>query len=79
MITTIDNHSTFQVTGETPQILERDLNAAVGLAELKAKEGATCGVLVTRHGTASFTVTVTSAVPYGMTEEGHDYPDRNRA
>jgi hypothetical protein len=69
MITTTNNRLTFRVTGDNPQLLEDDLNAAVGLAEARAREGSRCGVLVTRHGVSSFSVTVTANVPYGMTEE----------
>jgi hypothetical protein len=33
MITTTNNRLTYWVTGDNPQLLEDDLNAAVGLAE----------------------------------------------
>ena len=59
----------YRVTGDTPRMVSEDLNAAVELAQQHAIREGKHGVLVTRHGPASFTVAVSGDVPYGITLE----------
>jgi hypothetical protein len=69
MITTIIAGSTYHVTGDTPQSIQEDLDSAVKLARHQATKDGQHGILVTRLGPASFTVTLTAEVPYGTTQE----------
>lgn len=69
MITTSARGRTYHVTGDKPQLIEEDLNLAVELARQQAMEEGRHGVLVTRLEPASFTVTVSADVPYGITRE----------
>ena len=69
MITTTEPGRIYQVTGDNPQLIDGDLNAAVDLALEHATKEARHGPLVTRHTPASFTVDVSTDVPYGMTQE----------
>jgi hypothetical protein len=59
----------YRVTGNTQRMVSEDLNAAVELAQQHAMGEGKHGVLVTRHGPASFTVAVSGDVPYGLTQE----------
>lgn len=69
MISTIEAGRTFFVEANEPQEIERDLNAAVDAALLHAMQEGKQGILVTRHGHSSFTVALSSKVPYGETME----------
>jgi hypothetical protein len=69
MITTTEPGRIYQVTGDNPQLVDGDLNAAVDLALEQATKEGLHGILVTRHTPASFTVAVSADVPYGMTRE----------
>jgi hypothetical protein len=69
MIRTTENGRCHEVTGDEPHLLEEHLNRAVELAQQRAVEEGRHGVLVTRHGPASFTVEVSADVPYGITRE----------
>lgn len=69
MITTLKAERTYYVTGDNPQSIQEDLDAAVELARQQAMEERRNGILVTRLGTASFTVTLSDEVPYGTTQE----------
>jgi hypothetical protein len=69
MITTTEPGRIYQVTGDNPQLVDGDLNAAVDLALEQATKEGRHGILVTRHTPASFTVAVSADVPYGMTQE----------
>jgi hypothetical protein len=69
MITTLKAERTYYVTGDNPQSIQEDLDAAVELARQQAMEEHRHGILVTRLGTASFTVTLSDEVPYGTTQE----------
>ena len=69
MITTTETGRIYRVTGDTRRLVSEDLNAAVELAQQRAMGEGKHGVLVTRHGPASFTVAVSGEVPYGITLE----------
>jgi hypothetical protein len=69
MITTLKAGSAYHVTGDTSQSIQEDLDSAVELARQQAMKDGRHGILVTRLGPASFTVTLSSEVPYGTTQE----------
>jgi hypothetical protein len=69
MIITFKAGSTYHVTGDNPQSIQEDLDSAVELARRQAMTDGRHGILVTRLGPASFTVTLSSKVPYGTTQE----------
>ncbi|WP_159825963.1 hypothetical protein [Arthrobacter sp. 9AX] len=69
MITNAENGRIYRVTGESAHVVNENLNAAVELAQQDAIGEGKHGVLVTRHGHASFTVAVSGDVPYGITRE----------
>ncbi|MCX2749024.1 hypothetical protein OOZ51_14540 [Arthrobacter sp. MI7-26] len=69
MISTIEAGRTFFVEANNPLEIEHDLNAAVDAALMHAMQDGRHGILVTRHGHSSFTVAVSSKVPYGETME----------
>ncbi|GAA5201898.1 hypothetical protein GCM10023346_47380 [Arthrobacter gyeryongensis] len=53
--------------------MQRELDEAVNVAVAKAMQDQRCGILVTRHGFKRFTVTLTDAVPFGLTREHQDW------
>ncbi|WP_442543799.1 hypothetical protein ACSBOX_18690 [Arthrobacter sp. KN11-1C] len=57
------------VTADEPQLIAERLNAAEKLAQEHALREGSHGILVTRYGPTSFTVTLSSDVPYGITQE----------
>ena len=59
----------YHVTADTPTLIGERLDAAEHLARQQALGKGTHGVLVTRHGTTSFTVALSADVPYGITLE----------
>jgi hypothetical protein len=59
----------YHVTADEPQLIAERLDAAEKLAQVRALSEGTHGILVTRHGPASFTVALSSDVPYGTTQE----------
>jgi len=69
MITTIKAGRTYHVTGDSPQSIQEDLDSAVELVRRQAMDEGEPGILVTRLGPASFTVTLSAEVPYGTTQE----------
>jgi hypothetical protein len=69
MITTTETGRAYHVTGNKPQQIEDDLNAAVELIRQEAIKEGLYGILVTRHGPASFTVAMSAEVPYGLIGE----------
>jgi hypothetical protein len=69
MITTIKTGFSYHVTGDGPQSIQEDLDSAVELARQQAMKDGWHGILVTRLGPASFTVTLSAEVPYGTTQE----------
>ncbi len=69
MRTTKHLGSTFRVTGDTPALIERRLDAAVEAAEAKAMRDGRNGVLVMRHCPQTYIVSVSPDVPYGVTRE----------
>jgi hypothetical protein len=69
VITTAETGRIYRVTGDKRHILNAGLDAAVGLAQQHAMREGRHGVLITRHGTASFTVAVSAEVPYGISQE----------
>lgn len=69
MITTIKAGRAYRVTGDKAQMIQEDLDSAVELARDEALKYGRHGILVTRLGLASFTVTLSADVPYGTTQE----------
>jgi photosystem II stability/assembly factor-like uncharacterized protein len=69
VIMTTETGRIYRVTGDTPRMVSEDLDAAAELAQQHAMGEGKHGVLVTRHGPASFTVAVSGDVPYGTTRE----------
>ncbi|WP_175417249.1 hypothetical protein [Arthrobacter sp. 24S4-2] len=69
MITSIETGCIFLVTGDRPVTIEQGLNAAEEAARNQAIRAGKHGVLVTRHGPATFAVAVSAEVPYGLTQE----------
>ncbi|WP_035749072.1 hypothetical protein [Arthrobacter sp. 35W] len=70
----IKHHSdlVLEITAHDPDTLENDLNAAEAIARTRAMQDRQYGILVTRHGTTTYTVTVSRDVPYGETHERRD-------
>jgi hypothetical protein len=69
MITTIKAGRSYHVTGDRPQSIQEDLDSAVELVRQRAMDDGPHGILVTRLGPASFTVTLSAEVPYGTTQQ----------
>ena len=59
----------YPVTADEPQLIAERLDAAEKLARAQALKEGSRGILVTRHGPTSFTVTLSADVPYGITRE----------
>jgi hypothetical protein len=72
---TIINTQDFTLTITVPNraSLERQLDAAVALAQSKAMGHPAKGILVTRHDYDCFTVALSDAVPFGLIREKHDW------
>jgi hypothetical protein len=60
---------TYHVTADDPQLIAERLDAAEKVAQQRALREGNHGILVTRHGPTSFTVTLSADVPYGFTQE----------
>jgi hypothetical protein len=60
---------THHVTADKPQLIAERLDAAEKSAQEQALKTGSHGILVTRHGSTSFTVTLSADVPYGITQE----------
>lgn len=60
---------TYLVEANEPHHIDRELNAAVDAALEHAMKDGRYGILVTRHGHATFTVALSADVPYGQTME----------
>lgn len=69
MINIIQAGRAYHVTGDNPQSIQEDLDSAVELARQQAVKDGRHGIMVTRLGPASFTVTLSAEVPYGITQE----------
>ena len=59
----------YSVTADEHQLIAERLDAAEKFARAQALKGGSHGILVTRHGPTSFTVTLSTDVPYGITRE----------
>jgi hypothetical protein len=59
----------YHVTADEPQLIAEHLDAAEKLAQERALREGRHGILVTRNGPTSFTVTLSADVPYGTTQE----------
>lgn len=68
MITTTTG-LTYHVTADEPQLIAEYLEAAEKSARERALREGNHGILVTRHGPASFTVNLSPDVPFGITQE----------
>lgn len=62
---------TLEVSAEDRASMERELAAAETVAREKAMEEGSKGILVTRTGSTSFTVSLSDDVPFGLTQERH--------
>lgn len=67
-----------RITAFNRSDLERKLDEAVAVAKDAALRERSRGILVTRHHSDTFTVELSSAVPFGTTRESSlsDAPDR---
>lgn len=74
MITIIEAGRSFVVEATDPRLIEEELNKAEDEAIQHAIKEGRHGVLVTRTGYATFTVTVSDKVPYGITMEEDALP-----
>lgn len=63
-----DANFSLEITGEDPQAIHRQLNAAVEIAIGHALHGRQ-GILVTQHGYRAYTVAVCPDVPLGEIRE----------
>jgi len=59
----------YHVTADEPRLIAERLNAAEELARARAQVEGNHGILVTRHGPNSFTVSLSPDVAYGTTRE----------
>lgn len=66
MIQSIEAGETYLIEATEPHGLEEDLNTAVDAVLEKVLKDGRYGILVTRHGHATFTVTASDKVPYGQ-------------
>lgn len=66
------------VTATDRANLERRLDEAEAAAKAQAMQEGRQGILVTRHDYGSFTVTLSDAVPFGLTHEQTDYVDSDQ-
>jgi hypothetical protein len=57
------------LTVPDPANMDSQLDEAVSAARTMAMRGGRQGILVTRHGYDSFTVTLSDTVPFGLTRE----------
>ena len=64
---TANTRSIYHVRADEPQLIAERLDAAEKLAQERALREGSHGILVTRHGPTSFTVTLRADVPYGTT------------
>ncbi|NUU31939.1 hypothetical protein HNO80_10075 [Arthrobacter sp. C9C5] len=59
----------YHVTADEPHLIAERLDAAEEQARARALVEGKHGILVTRHGSNSFTVSLSPDVPYGTTRE----------
>jgi hypothetical protein len=59
----------FHVVAHEPELIAERLDAAEKLAQKAALREGIYGILVTRLGPTSFTVALSTEVPYGTTQE----------
>jgi hypothetical protein len=62
-----------EVNASDPAGMERQLEEAVKVLRTRATTEVRKGILVTRHGYRSFTVSLSDAVPCGQTREHQDW------
>jgi hypothetical protein len=72
LISTLDDGLSYVVEVSDASVLDDYLNTAVDLARQHATRAGLHGILVTRHGSTTFTVSVSEAVPFGETRERQD-------
>lgn len=71
MKTTVD--LPIAVTAPDRASMERQLDEAVAVAVTRAMHEGRQGILVTQHDSDSFTVTLSDAVPFGLTREHQEW------
>ena len=64
---------TLTITATDRASMDRELHEAVSAARAVAMRERRCGILVSRHGHDSFTVTLSDSVPFGLTREFQDW------
>ncbi|WP_427172815.1 hypothetical protein [Arthrobacter sp. 92] len=64
---------TITVTASDPVSIKNQLDDAVTLAMARAMRDGSHGILITQNGYGSFTVTLSDAVPFGVTLERRDW------
>lgn len=74
-----ESESVLGVDGDDAATLDSDLARAVEIAELKAQLTGDAGVLVTQHDYWSFTIAITSAVPFGQRIERRQWQQSSKA
>ncbi len=62
---------TLEVTVSDTRAMETELSAAIDALRQTALAERRCGILITRHGTGKYIVTLSDDVPFGLTRE-HD-------
>ncbi len=58
-----------RVIASDAEALERELTEALALAQERAMTARCCGILVTHEAPGQFTVSISDAVPYGITQQ----------
>jgi hypothetical protein len=66
-------HPTIAITATDRSSMDRQLDEAVAVARSRAMREGRQGILVTRHAYDSFTVSLSDAVPFGLTLEHQDW------
>lgn len=58
-----------EVTVSNTAAMETELAAAIDTVRQAALAERRCGILITRHGTGKYTVSLSDDVPFGLTRE----------
>lgn len=60
---------TLEVRVSDTAAMESELSAAIDVLKQAAFAEHLCGILITRHGTGKYTVSLSDDVPFGLTRE----------
>jgi hypothetical protein len=69
MIEIIEPGRYFHISGQNPDEIQEGIDTAVGYAVQHAQAGGWEGILISRHAPDSFTVAISSHVPFGVISE----------